>query len=450
MREKEPRGLTVIRSPHPTPNGPLHVGHLSGPYIAADVAARAARDRGERVLAICGTDDHQNSVLVKARAGGERPEDVINRHTEVIQRTLTSTGVGYDVFTRPYGDQTHHAVIRKLVDEMASSGLLATADRALLACGDCGRSMHNSYVSGTCPLCGAGKDGGTCEVCGGFTSAAEMLDPTCASCGTVPVEARGPGLVFRLEDYREELTSLWTRALLPPSVRALLGLHLARELPELPVTHPTDWGIQIGGERLDAWFEMGLSYLTTVGGHLAPDVRALGDYAAAWQGVSRAWSFLGLDTAFYYAVLFPAVFTAAGVPGAARLNGLTVNELYLYEGGKFSTSRGHAIWAADLLRDADPAIVRLFMCWDRPDTHSTDFTMQAFTRFQRRWAPLVDVVRATAPAIRPAAGPCPETARAAQALRLDHFDPALALRCLYLAITEHDDPEAARLLKLIM
>jgi methionyl-tRNA synthetase len=450
MSAEERTGLTVIRSPHPTPNGPLHLGHQSGPYIAADVAARAARNRGYRVLALCGTDDHQNSIMMKARSSGLTPDEVISSNTAVIQETLARTGITHDVFVRPYADPEHQALTRKLFDEMVATGLVITAERVLLVCHGCGKTMHNSYVTGGCPFCAAEKTGGTCEVCGTFSTADTMTSCRCAVCGGIPVEARAPGPVLPLEAHRARLTRLWAGAVLPPSVRALLTAHLDRPLPSVAASHPTDWGIEVtGGERLDAWFEMGLTYLVTVGRHVDPRATTLKEFARAWSGVDSAWSFLGLDTGFYYAALFPALFAAAGVPDALCVNGLAVNELYLYEGDKFSTSRGHAVWASDLLQEASPEIVRLFMCWNRPDTHSTNFTRDTFEYFRAKITPLIDKAHATSIGFPTAPVP-PETLRAHHALTLESFDPAMAIRCLMTALTDHNDPEATRLLRLIM
>ena len=222
--------------------------------------------------------------------------------------------------------------------------------------------------------------------------------------------------------------------MLPPRVRRLIAAYLADGLPDVPLAYPTDWGIPAAadGQRIDVWAEMGLGLLAGLPRQLDPAASSLDDYVTGWRqpqdGLAPScWHFLGIDNAFYFAVLFPALFTAAGVP-AGWLGGLVVNEFYRLDGLKFSTSRNHAVWAHEFLAGQDPALLRLFLCWDRPDRGESSFSRQAFEAF-RAWA---------APALRDA-GPLPaalaeaELSRAGQALQLDSFDPSLALHCLIAA-----------------
>ena len=228
--------------------------------------------------------------------------------------------------------------------------------------------------------------------------------------------------MLRLEDHRAALIDFWCRATLPARVRAMITRMLAGPLPTVPLSYPSDWGIPSPvdpAHRIDVWAEMGLGYLYTVGRRFAPDATDLRGHVAGWQSVGELWSFLGLDNAFYYAVLFPALFHAAGLPTGV-LAGLVVNEFYLLNGAKFSTSRGHAVWAHDLLAEESPSSVRLFLCWDRPSPEGTDFTMKRYRSAVAAWAGQRGSY-STAGA---------DLARAASALTPAHFDPALASRCL--------------------
>ncbi|MEV4173334.1 class I tRNA ligase family protein [Nonomuraea sp. NPDC049709] len=448
MRDDVPGGLTVLVSPPPTPNGPLHVGHLSGPYVAADVAARAARARGERVLTICGTDDHQNYVPAKARALGLDPDKVISDYGTRIAEVLKAIRVDHHVFTSPRRDHDYRRAVTGLLDELVEAGVVVSREHTLTVCGDCRTTLHHAYVSGACPACGAAMGGGTCEGCGGYAAAADLVDPVCTVCGGPPVAVTGRRLTLPLEDHRETLTGIWSRAVIPARCRALLGRHLDEGLPDIPVCYPSDWGIEVrGGQRLDVWFEMGLAYLYAVGRAVDPRARTMAQYAAAWQDVSGLWAFLGLDNAFYYAVLFPAILSAAGVPPRAALGGLVTNEFYRLDGLKFSTSRNHAIWGHELLDGADPGLVRLFLSWDRPAPHSSNFTLAAFEEFTARWRAVAESLPADAGA-RTGSLPSAEVVRAAQALHPEHFDAALAVRCL-LPAAERGDRDAGRLLGLI-
>jgi len=163
---------------------------------------------------------------------------------------------------------------------------------------------------------------------------------------------------------------------------------------------------------------MGLGYLFAVARSLEPEAFALSECLSAWSGVGEIWHTLGMDNAFYYSTLIPALLVAAGLD-SPRLSGMIVNEFYRLDGQKFSTSRGHAIWAHEFLAHADVAAVRTFLAYDRPDRTETDFRLANLESFVRT---------APGPALAPELAEL-ELDRAEQALALPGFDPALAVRC---------------------
>lgn len=438
----DPDLLTVVLSPPPTPNGPLHVGHLAGPYVAADVAARAARRRGEDVLTVCGLDDNQNYVVAGARQLEEPADRFRDRNARLVRDVFAGMGIHHDVFVEPHADERYRAVVSRFLHELEAAGRVRVEDWTALACQDCGCTLHHAYVVGRCSGCGAPGGGGTCESCGRFATAGDLDAPRCARCGGAPraLAVRGP--VLHLEDHREVLAEAWSVAAIPAEVRAIAGRYLAHGLPAVPLTYPTDWGIEVvGGQRLDVWAEMGLGYLALIGGRCDPSARSLDEHVAAWRAVGKVWSFLGIDNAFYYLALFPALFAAAGV-APSTLGGLVVNHFYRLGGRKFSTSRGHAVWAHELLDRTDPGSLRLYLCWDRPAPYDSDFDLVRFQEFARSW-------RAAGAAGR-YLDPQADALRAEHALRLEHFDAALAARCLLAAIDRHEgDPRAPALLGLL-
>ncbi|MDH6580631.1 class I tRNA ligase family protein [Kitasatospora sp. MAP5-34] len=414
---------TVVLSPPPTPNGPLHLGHLSGPYLAADIAVRAARRRGDKVFALCGLDDHQNYVQAKARQEHTPATELRGRNADLIRAVFDRAGIVHDGFTQPLTDSGYRATVVEFLEDLALAGALPIEEWHTPVCQDCPGILHHAYVTGGCPQCGATSGGGTCEGCAGYTPAAALTDPHCTRCG-LPATARRlvRGPVLRLEDHRAVLEAAWQRATLPPTARRLATRLLQGPLPTVPFSYPTDWGIElpsIPGHRVDVWAEMGLGYLHTVGQHLAPGATGLDEHLRAWRKVGALWAFLGLDNAFYYLALFPALFAAAGLP-ADVLTGLVVNEFYRLDGAKFSTSRSHAVWAHEFLDTEDPRAVRAFLSWDRPAPRPANFTLERYRALTATWT---DPARATP------ADPA-ELARAEQALTFEHFDAALAARCL--------------------
>ncbi|MFC5180734.1 class I tRNA ligase family protein [Actinomadura harenae] len=419
----------VLTTPPPTPNGPLHVGHLSGPYVAGDIAARALRASGADVLTMSGLDSHQNYVLAKAEALGRPVDEAVRDYSDQVRAAFAQARIEYDVFLDPLQDADYRDAMRRLVGELFDCG----EDTVLHRCPDCGRTMHHGYVAGLCGTCGAGAAGGGCEACMAYNTAATLREARSTCCDAVPEEFTARVPVLRLEDLRDQLTRTWAGAEMHPRVVDLVRRMLPDGLPAVPVAYPTDWGVDLDGPangplhglRLDVWVEMAFGYLYKIARALDPSVRTLADCVAVWNGVDELWHFHGVDNSFYYAVLIPAVFAAAGVrPGVLR--GLAVNEFYRLDGLKFSTSRNHAVWALDILGEQDAGDVRLFLAQDRPDRYESDFTVDAF----KTGVPSAEA----------------DLTRARRALAPSGFDPALAARLL---LPMRDDPRARDLLALI-
>jgi methionyl-tRNA synthetase len=254
--------------------------------------------------------------------------------------------------------------------------------------------------------------------------------------------------VLRLEDYRDRLTTEWLQAEWPTRVRSVLQQYRTAPLPDVPLAYPTNWGIEgdgpLAGMRVDFPTELGLSYLYGAARALAPEAATLAERVAAWSEVDGVWHFNGMDNTFYFTVLYPAILAAAGLP-TARAAGAVVNELYLLEGQKFSTSRNHALWAHEFLAAEDPELVRLYLSWDRPDRYESDFTAASYRAFCEWVRPLLERgPLAAAPVVAtetlptetlPAALAAAEIERAERALHLTGFDAALAVRGVLAALS---------------
>ena len=443
-------GVTVIVIPQPTVNGPLHIGHLSGPYLAADIAARAARARGEPVLTVAGIDVHPNFVHLKAEFLGVDPHEMVAKFRAQIATAFDLAGIGYDVFLDPQDRQFERAVLGML-NELVGRGTLPIREITMHQCADCGRTLHHAYVVGKCPICGSGANGLSCEPCGGFTSSELLIDASCAWCGGSPRPMVVSVPVLPLEDYRASLIGEWQLADLPPRVRAFLATYLTAPLPDYPVAYPTNWGIECDGElsglRVDFPTELGLSYIYGPAKALRPAAGNLAERIAAFDDIDGVWHFNGIDNAFYFTVLYPAILAAAGV-SRPLLRGATVNELYLLEGQKFSTSRNHALWADEFLAEEDVELVRLYLSFDRPDRYETDFTHESYQAFCEYIRPLLRGVLPSGEGL-PAELAAAELERADRALQLGGFDSALAVRCLIGALTSGTGANSPALAALI-
>lgn len=431
----EATGVTVIVIPMPTVNGPLHIGHLSGPYLGADIATRAAKARGERVLTLAGLDVHPNYVLTKAETLGVPVEEMIARYRGQILAAFRGARIGYDTFLDPQQPAFQRA-IAGMLRELVENGTVPMRETTLHQCADCGRTLHHSYVVGTCAVCGTGANGTSCEGCGSLTSAQNLVDPSCARCGGSPRPMVVTVPVLPLEDYRERLVGEWLQAEWPPQVRSIIQHYQRAPLPDYPLAYPTNWGVEcdgpLAGLRVDFPTELGLAYLYGPATVLRPEADSLAERVAAFDEVEGVWHFEGMDNSFYFTVLYPAILAAAGVATSTAL-GATVNELYLLDGQKFSTSRNHAVWADEFLEKEDPELVRLYLSWDRPDRFESDFTHASYQAFCDYARPLLEGV--TSAGGLPAGLATAELQRAEQALHLTGFDSALAVRCLVSALT---------------
>ncbi len=423
-------GLTVVIVPPATANGPIHVGHLSGPYLAADMVARAARARGERVLAIAGFDVHQNWVLTRAENDGIDAGKLAGQYRDEIVRAYHAARIRYDVFLDPQSEAYADGV-RRLAADLVDAGVFPMRETTLYACADCRRTLHHSYVLGTCARCGSGAAGGGCEGCGGYTSADNLRDAHCGRCGGAPEPFTATVPVLPLEDHRETITRVWQTASLSGRGRRIVAHYLESGLPTVPLAYPTNWGLDgtgpLDGLKLEVYLEVGLSTVYGVATGARPGATGLARTAQALADVDAIWHFNGIDNGFYFSVFWPAVYTACGLrPG--QLGGTVTNEFYTLDGAKFSTSRNHAIWANEFLAEQDVDVVRLFLAWDRPDRYASDFTMASYTEFESYVRPLLDG--------RPATLPLPDSLAAADvrrgldALRPAGFDAALAIRSL--------------------
>lgn len=426
---EQPELATVLVIAPPTTNGPLHIGHIAGPFVAADIAARAARDRGERVIAVGGVDIHPNWVLTRAENEGIDVEKLIAEYRGRIDDALERARVTCDVYLDPQRASHQHAVA-ELAGHLAETAF-PMREFTLHSCADCGRTLHNSYVVGTCSRCGTGSNGGTCEGCGGYTSAQDLIDPRCNRCGGAPQAFQATIPVLVMEDFHQQLEQIWMRAELPRRLRDLVAGYLAEGLPEIPLAFPTNWGVQgegkLAGLRLDVNFELGLSGYRCAGIGIDPDAAGPAELAQAWHEVGKIWFFHGIDNGFYCAMLWPALYAALGIR-PDQYGGANINEFYTLDGSKFSTSRNHAIWADELLVTENPEIVRLYLAWDRPDRYQSDFTMEAFRAFRDRVGPLLSGAAQGDSLPGPLASA--DLTRGLDALRPGSFDPALAARCL--------------------
>ncbi|TFH71095.1 cupin domain-containing protein [Cellulomonas sp. HD19AZ1] len=350
---------TLVFCPPPTPNGGLHLGHLAGPYVRADVLVRALRSQGRDARLVTGTDDHQSYVATAARRRGAAPADVAREAGDAVVATLARAEVGVDRLTRPLTDPGHHDRTRALLDRVAASPSVTVQERPTAACDACGTSLHQAFARGRCAHCDASSDGEICEACGRPGEARDLRDVRCVGCGAPATSRVERGLWIDLAAHGDELRRYLRTVHASPDLARLVERLLDEGLEPYRLTRTSDWGVPLGdGQAVDPWVDLALTYLEAA----RSEVEAGGE--------AERVLLLGYDNSYYYAVLLPALAFAAGL--GDHLPTAFVTNQFLHLGDeKFSTSRGHAVWADDALRDAGADAVRVALLRDAPEGRVT-------------------------------------------------------------------------------
>jgi methionyl-tRNA synthetase len=375
---------TVIIGPPPTPNGDLHVGHVAGPYLAADVYARWLRATGRPVLYASGTDDSQTYVVASAAKLGTTPGELAERSWHAIEATLRAMGVTVDGFA-PF-DEHYRAMVLDFADRLYRAGRFELRTVRLPWSVRNEQFLVEGLVSGGCPVCLAVSRGGLCETCGHPNNCAELIDPRSTIDPDDDVVTRPASiLVLPLERYRGQLTAYYEsrQSAWRPHIVQLMRELLARPLPDFPITYPTPWGIpapfqETPGQVFNAWFEgMPASmYCTEV---------AQREHGENPSGTDEEWLagsgirlvyFLGFDNAYFWGVTHLAALMAHD--GRYALPDVIVsNEFYELENEKFSTSKGHVVWARDLVSEVPRDLVRFYLALTAPEYARTNFSRAA-------------------------------------------------------------------------
>ncbi len=374
----------VVISPAPTANGDLHLGHLAGPFLAADVCTRYARATGREALYGTGMHFTQNYIVTAARRLGVDPVDLRERSSEQVQQTLAAMGVEVDGFGC-IGDR-FTKLVTEFYDRLHSMGRLELRTVRFPYLPSTGEYLMDAYVTGGCPFCLADGCAGICESCGLPIAPGDLIDPRSTLHPDEPLEHRDADiLVFPVERYRAELEAYFARTPMRPGMAQLIESALAGPLPDFPITQPTTWGIpapfpEVPGQVIYPHMEgMPWSMFTTAlaaekrGGVLATDDE-LWDADAG----STVVYFLGLDATYPFAIVGTAMLTALG--GYVLPAQYVTNEFYELTNEKFSTSRGHVVSGRELAAVVPRDLIRFHLCATSPEYQRTDFTHQALLR----------------------------------------------------------------------
>ncbi|MCW8176474.1 class I tRNA ligase family protein [Verminephrobacter aporrectodeae] len=359
----------VVTLPPPTPNGGLHVGHMSGPFLAGDVFAKAARLRGAACFTTCYSDVNQSYVRVTAERQNRDPHELAAHWTRDIKETLLDHGVELSDYFAP--DATGSAYIRDLFVGLYERGVLKKKSFPVFYSKDTASYLDEAGVSGICPVCLAGCKCGICEACGSLTDATNLLEPRVTVSGSTNlVVAYVEVLVLELEGLRPQIEAFYagnqrfrTRYLW------LVEDALRTALPDFPVTLPGSWGIPIDhadfpGQTINAWPELMAELIYSYR-------RALDQDSAL--GSSPAFvNFFGFDNSYFYALVHVALLTQID-DGRWLPHATIINEFYNLDHAKFSTSNNHSIWSSDLAQRHNVDTIRFYGAFNAPGFEKANF-----------------------------------------------------------------------------
>ena len=368
----------------PYANGALHIGHLAGCYLPADIFARYHRLKGNEVLMVSGSDQHGTPVTVTAEQEGLTPKEVAERcHAQFID-CWNKLGISWDLFTST-GTNNHTETVHKVFLDLLNKGLIYKHTTMLPYCLVGNRFLPDRYVNGTCPYCNfAGARGDQCDNCGKPLDPKDLKDIKCRFHGDTPVLRDSEHFFLKLSAFESELASWVSRqSHWRPNVANFTSRYLADGLKDRAITRDLEWGITIPLEgyehkRIYVWFEAVIGYLSA-SKQWANEKGDAGRWKDFWFGDTRHYYFIGKDNIPFHTIIWPAMLLGYD----RKLNlpyDVPANEFLNLQGLKFSKSRNWAVWVPDYLERFAPDPLRYVLSANMPETSDTDFTWQEYIR----------------------------------------------------------------------
>ena len=372
---------TLVTCALPYANGPVHIGHLAGVYVPADIYVRYLRMRGEDVLYVCGSDEHGVPITIKARQQGCTPQDIVDKYHKIIDESFKGLGINFDIYGRTSSkvhEKNASEFFRKLYDE----GKFITRESEQYYDPEAKTFLADRYIVGTCPKCGAeGAYGDQCEKCGSTLSPEELINPKSKLSGAEPIKKKTTHWYLPLQDYEQ-----WLRQWIleghkewRSNVYGQVKSWLDGGLQPRAVTRDLDWGVPVPvegaeGKVLYVWFDAPIGYISNTQ-ELLPD-----SWEKWWKSEdTRLVHFIGKDNIVFHCIVFPAMLKAYG-DGYILPDNVPANEFLNLEGDKISTSRGWAVWAHEYLKDfpGKEDVLRYVLTANAPETKDNDFSWKDF------------------------------------------------------------------------
>jgi len=370
----------LITSALPYANGPLHIGHLAGVYVPADIYARYMRLRGRKVCFVGGSDEHGVPITIKARQLGINPQDIVDKYHTQIKESFRRLGISFDVYSRTTSDihyKTAADFFRKLYDD----GKFIEKETEQYYDPEAKAFLADRYIVGTCPRCGhPDAYGDQCEKCGSTLSPDELINPHSSISVSIPEKRKTKHWYLPLDQYEPWLKEwiLENHKEWKPNVYGQCKSWLDNGLQPRAVSRDLDWGVPVPvegaeGKVLYVWFDAPIGYISNTI-ELYP-----GSWETWWKSEdTKMVHFIGKDNIVFHCIVFPSMLKAHG--GYILPDNVPANEFLNLEGEKISTSRNWAVWLHEYLDEFPDQqdVLRYTLCATTPETKDNDFTWKEF------------------------------------------------------------------------
>ena len=380
MSSKEKFTRTLVTCALPYANGPVHIGHLAGVYVPADIYVRYLRMKGEDVLYVCGSDEHGVPITIKAKKEGCTPQDVVDRYHKIIKDSFSGLGINFDIYSRT-SSKVHEvnasAFFRKLYEE----GKFIEKESEQYYDEEAKTFLADRYITGTCPRCGSeGAYGDQCEKCGATLSPDELINPKSSLSGSPLVKKSTKHWYLPLDQYEAWLSDwiLNGHKEWRSNVYGQCKSWIDGGLQPRAVSRDLDWGVPVPvegaeGKVLYVWFDAPIGYISNTQ-ELLPQ-----SWEKWWKDSdTKLVHFIGKDNIVFHCIVFPSMLKADG--SYILPDNVPANEFLNLEGDKISTSRGWAVWAHEYLEQfpGKEDVMRYVLTANAPETKDNDFSWKDF------------------------------------------------------------------------
>ena len=380
MENKKDYKRTTVTAALPYANGGVHIGHLAGVYVPADIYVRYLRLKKQDVKFICGSDEHGVPITIRAKKEGITPQQVVDRYHEMIKKSFADFGISFDIYSRTTS-ATHREVASDFFKKLYEEGKLIEKTSKQYYDEEAKQFLADRYIIGECPHCHNPKAyGDQCEKCGTALDPTELINPTSAISGSQPVLKETKNWYLPLNDYQEWLKQwiLEGHKEWRPNVYGQCKSWLDLDLQPRAMTRDLNWGIPVPvegaeGKVLYVWFDAPIGYISNTK-ELLPD-----SWETWWKGPdTRLIHFIGKDNIVFHCIVFPTMLKAHG--GYILPENVPANEFLNLENDKISTSRNWAVWLHEYLIDlpGKQDVLRYVLTANAPETKDNNFTWKDF------------------------------------------------------------------------